>query len=88
MSEEILRVMLSELGTVRVVCKSCQAVTEIAADRLPAIFDAKRCPCCHTDFDISNRNGFKELAAALALLASMESRVGIEFVIPQPHKPV
>lgn len=85
MSEEILRVLLSDLTHVRVACKHCDAVVEVTAAR---ITDIENCPCCRKVLhdkgsDAKAGTGFFELSEALKLL-SANSRARIEFVVRQP----
>src|SRR5436853_624933 len=54
MAEKILKVSLSELETVRLVCKreNCGGVAEIPTARLEALVGSVQCPSCGQGFAI------------------------------------
>lgn len=88
MSEKLLRFLLSELKTVRVLCKdaACGAITEMPIGKLDAMLRAKQCACpvCGRSFlsppDVG-QNYFAMLAIAIAGLAAIKSNVEVEFVL-------
>lgn len=89
MSEHLLKVLLSELSTVRVVCKKCGAVFEMPLDRLAAAFrkTAQCCPFCGAGFHLFNPQGHAAdvlgpFAQALADLQQAQN-CDVEFVLPQ-----
>lgn len=49
MGEHIFRVLLEELQTARVRCKTCNGVTEVPLENLEAVFENSKCPCCNAD---------------------------------------
>lgn len=96
MSEKLLRfVPLSELTTVRVICKhmirvrkregevneQCGAVAEVPLERLVTITS---CPCCGNTLQIHGRRegGYRDLARLLTDLAS-DPALEIQFVLPE-----
>jgi hypothetical protein len=69
MTEEILRILLSDLSTVRIKCAKCSVVTEMALDKLAAAFEDKsRCSHCGHEFDEELRRAFKMLSNAVSKL--------------------
>ena len=95
MSEKLLKILLSELNTVRLVCQGkrqdgapCGATIEMPLDRLDSAF-AMRCACqfCGTPFAVSSPDGtakspFPELVAAFRNLNAISRNVRVEFVLP------
>lgn len=88
MSEHLLKIMLSELATVRVLCKSstCGAVIEMPLADMPRMLALGECPVCHASFRVPSSSG-PDLLAALArsiqAVQAASGRVEIQFVIPQ-----
>lgn len=86
MSEHLLRILLTELSTVRLVCKdkSCGAVTEISLEQLRTRFSDVRCPLCKAAFGDSDVGGnpFKDFAQAVRAIQSRSDHVEVEFVLP------
>ena len=87
MSEEILRVFLEDLKTLRIVCQQCGAVIELDAGVAGVKMKANECPVCHAGFSLTNGvdpsecNPFRELARVFAYLETVKSKVKIEFPI-------
>src|SRR5437870_13180410 len=91
MSETILKILLSELQTLRIVCKSCGAVVEMRVGS----FDRKgkqgemRCPGCNIEIRVGRADqnhappadALDSLADAWKKLAAMPN-VDIQFVVP------
>ena len=88
MSETLLRFLLTELKTVRVICKrkDCGAVTELPVERLEHAFREFKCPLCRAK--IRNAPGeedvFDLLGRAVRKLhePQVRERIAIEFVLP------
>lgn len=88
MPEHIMKVLLEELKTARLVCqtKDCNTVIELPLAKLQGL--PTRCPSCNVEFfdPRSNNNQseyVKELFMALHHLTFVASRVKIEFVLPE-----
>lgn len=85
MSRKLLVFLLSELVTVRLVCKQCQATAavEVPLGRLgqQAVF----CPSCRTPFGgpiAGMPNYLDELARVIAQLQHKSVPFEVEFVLP------
>lgn len=91
MSEHILKLMLSELTTVRVHCKapSCGGIVELPIGKLSTKYRGGECPLCKTEFvainDIGD-NPFFLLEKVALMFAKAEDKVEIEFVVPAREK--
>jgi hypothetical protein len=98
MSRKLLAFLLSELATVRVICKNpkCGNVTELKTSVVGKWFnDAStgevRCPTCGNVFYATTAgrdNPFLSLEHAVNDFSLIAARVGIEFVVPEPPAPV
>lgn len=85
MSEKLLKFLLSELDTVRLVCrhKGCDAIVELPMEALArSSFNAFVCPVCQNGIQPAGQNNLKALADAWKSLKSMNSFLDVEFVIP------
>jgi hypothetical protein len=88
MSEHVLKVLLSELTTVRVICGSCSAVAEMPTDKLSQLsLRDTFCPVCHMAFPRGNEaegkpDHLKRLADAIAGLKTIGQE--LEFVVRNP----
>ena len=83
MSRKLLAFLLSELNTVRILCRKCSAVAEMPlADlgRQPG----HACRFCNAPFSLPPKNPgpFAALAQAIGELQKMNSAVDVEFVLP------
>jgi hypothetical protein len=96
MPETTLKILLSELQTVRLVCqgtvggKPCRTTLEVPIERLATIANqgGRECPVCKTAFGVfpingATQDGFGPLAEAIRNLVAVKDRVVIEFTIPQ-----
>lgn len=85
MSEKFLKILLSELTTVRVVCLKCNAVTEVMAAALGHTFQDGTCPPCHQAVFMPSSqkpNPLKLLSDALwALQQQPTPTVSVEFSV-------
>lgn len=85
MSEHIIRFLLSEIKTVRVVCKKCGAVIETPIEKAgDALASGRRCRFCNNDLgdpNHPNSDPLRGLAAVAESLTSMEN-VEVHFVFP------
>jgi hypothetical protein len=94
MSRKLLAFLLSELNTVRIICKSpgCGAVIEVSFEQMRVFFQNPRCAICSQPFVLPNPSGhqatanqpneFIALGEAVARLKSNLSRADIEFILP------
>jgi hypothetical protein len=84
MSEKLIRFLLSELKTVRVLCQhpNCNTVVEVSVEDLPTKYQGAICPLCRNTIQAPQYNNLVTLGTALRGLASSEDRVKVEFVIP------
>lgn len=97
MSRELLAFLLSELRTVRILCrgskngKRCSGVVELDVSDLPSVFrHLGACPLCGESFavliastDGVAQDGFTPLSRAIQNLNAESSRFEIEFVLPK-----
>ena len=88
MSKKLLTFLLSELTTVRVICRhaGCGAITEVPIDALQTML-GNECPVCRTRFLAQapphvQQATFADLAKAINGIAANKDRVEIEFVLP------
>lgn len=85
MSRKLFAFLLSELKTVRIICKNCNVITELPIADLADKFKAPKCPSCKNSIASENENPFVLLARSLAWFAG-ENRVDVEFIIPDDGK--
>jgi uncharacterized CHY-type Zn-finger protein len=78
MSEHILRIGLSELKVVRIVCVACGAVLEVSMDKL--MRQENSCAYCQAPFGQVAKQ-FQALENAAAILESQSDKLRVEFVI-------
>jgi len=85
MSEHVLKILLSELVTVRVRCRQqgCGAIVEIPTEELDQKFHSGLCPFCRAVLQLPQNNHLAELARALRELKAAHQQVEVQFVIPQ-----
>jgi hypothetical protein len=90
MSEEILKVFLEDLKTIRFVCQHCSAIIEMDVQSLQARIQENACPLCHETFNMSGSvpsgqspkyQPLHELAKAFRYLESVKHAVKIEFPV-------
>lgn len=86
MSRKLLAFLLSELKTVRIICKhpACGVITEMPLDKLAGKLCTGQCPACQKAIASVSQdsNAFLLLAKAAQLFAARKDDVEIEFVIP------
>lgn len=90
MSEKLFKFLLSELSTVRLVCKdkSCGAITEMTLEKLRTRFSQSDpcCPVCRAEFGdpatSSTSNPLRDFAQAVRALQARQQFVEVEFVLP------
>ena len=93
-AEKILKIPLSELATIRLVCKrqNCGGVAEIPVSRLrnsPSL-DKWTCPSCNQAFSVPVIGGPGGLGGLNALGKSLNNLartadMTVEFVVPAPE---
>jgi hypothetical protein len=79
-SERILKVLLSELQTVRIICKKCAAVAEMTAKQVNGISEYN---CLGCGILISAKTPLRNLASALDGVKNSDA-VEVQFIIPEP----
>ncbi len=90
MSEHVLRVLLSELQTIRLLCQNprCGATVEFQLDRWDRIAPTGfECPVCKERFHTSSEdatNCLKLLAEAVQGFCKAKDKVKVEFIIKEP----
>lgn len=86
MSEKITRYLLSEIKTIRVVCKRCKGVVETSIENASdALSGQLTCRFCNADFekpDHSRYNPFKHLEMIAEAFEKMEPDIEVQFVFP------
>lgn len=88
MSELILRILLSEIKTVRVICRSCGAIVEVEVADIPRRFENGACPFCQVCFktlSLPESDVLGNFAKALQKLIEVDSKLGVEIVLPQDN---
>ncbi len=82
MSQKLLKLLLSELGRVRIVCRKCGSVSEIDVDNLGNVgqFYCPGCPSSGKTVIEGNQLG--ALAHALRKLRELKD-IEVEFVVPE-----
>jgi hypothetical protein len=84
MSKHLLSFLLSELETIRVICRhdSCRGIIELSIEDL-ARRQPTKCPFCNGDWDYrGDRGPLAKYADAIADLKRCEKRMAVEFVLP------
>jgi hypothetical protein len=97
MAENVLKIPLAELATVRVVCLSqnCNGAVEMPSARLTALVGGPiHCPSCNQPFaipNLANIGGLRALGMAMqnlggpgAIGGAAQPTYRVEFVIPGP----
>jgi hypothetical protein len=83
MSEKVLRFLLSELETVRLICRNCKIVIEMPTSKLADTDSGISCPTCRAFFpkgQNKEEDHLGDLARAIWGLKNLGQE--IEFVIP------
>lgn len=86
MSETVLKILLSELDAVRIVCKNqpCGGVVEVKLADLGRFYKSGNCPLCGKNVVDKDDNDLLKLAEAVRGLQAQEDDLDIEFVVRQP----
>ncbi|HZY85540.1 MAG TPA: hypothetical protein VFE78_11970 [Gemmataceae bacterium] len=89
MSEKLIRFLLSELGTIRIICHNkvhptgpeCGGIVEVPLAKLGSV---DKCPLCKEGFrgDTDSIDRFGDFALAVGRLKEQTERYGLEFVLP------
>jgi hydrogenase maturation factor HypF (carbamoyltransferase family) len=90
MTEEILRILLADLATVRIKCAQCGVVTEMPIEKLIGAMDRhKHCNHCSQQFDETIRRAFHWLGTAVSELSrdSAKAQATVEFIAPATKRP-
>jgi hypothetical protein len=85
-SEYIRRILLEELTTIRIICKSCGAAHEMKIDQVRGLPHPTKCICCGLEFRGSHfgqvaEDAYDYLAAAVQSLKAIK-QCRFEFVLP------
>lgn len=87
MSETLLKILLSELDTVRVRCMAtdCKAITEVRLADVSRAFQGAKCPVCGAEFDSQSgtQSALAALARAVRNTQAAADKYQVEFVLPQ-----
>ena len=86
MSEYIRRILLDELSTIRIVCKSCGAAHEMKVEQVRSLPHPTKCVCCGFEFCSAMFGGIEPdaydmLASAIQGLKAIR-QCRFEFVLP------
>lgn len=89
MSDRVLKFLLSELKTVRIICPHCEAVAEMPIDRLATRFETERkCLGCGESYGFGDHgNPLDRLGKVIAEFFALQRNTkfpDIEFVLPDP----
>jgi hypothetical protein len=87
MSAKSLKIPLTELTTLRLICKNpgCNAILETTLENLHRLFKDFECPLCNTKFGYAKKGGpdpLKGLAHAVLELLNIQDKAAFEFVVP------
>jgi hypothetical protein len=84
MSRRLLVFLLSELATVRIICKNCHAIFELPIEKLGMRLQSPTCKVCNHDLlpPFADENAFGLLARAVSKLKDQAATVEVEFVLP------
>lgn len=91
MSETVLKIMLSELTTVRIHCQgldgqgSCPGIVEMALAKMVEKYQSQKCPLCGASIPNTSPNHLEQLGRSIEALNGQRG-LKIEFVIPQKDK--
>lgn len=80
MSETVLRILLSEIKTLRITCKNCKAVIETLPDDLYNKTNNGQCKFCNQP--LASISHIFDLARAIENLSKTEDTVTVEIVLP------
>lgn len=87
MIEEILRVNLAELTTIRIRCLGCNCTLEMPVSQV-LNYAGTQCKCCQatliTTGTSESGTPLNQLSEALGMLVAMKNSVAIEFAVRQP----
>jgi hypothetical protein len=84
MSRNLLVFLLSELDTVRVICRhaNCGVTIELPVGQLGQRFANGHCPACNQLLASGGKNAFEQLTEAVRAFKAYDKTVGVEFVLP------
>jgi hypothetical protein len=84
-SEHLLKILLSELETVRVACQKCSngAAVELSVGSMHVALDKGRCRFCGAQIHAPALDPFNNLRIALDEIRKLQD-VKVEFVLPEP----
>jgi len=89
MSETVLRILIEELTTLRIVCKRCESSIDVVILKIEP-GSKFLCPSCGGDLRraIADPDDYSRLAEAIRNIRSIKSRdeaqiKSVEFVVPQ-----
>lgn len=83
MTKKLFSFLVSELKTVRVICKNrvCGAITELPVEQVERVFQDPKCPVCGMHLS-GGEGGLALLGSALRILGASKDKVEVEFAVP------
>lgn len=87
MSETVLKILLGELKTVRILCKGkngkgCRGIVELPVEAIAELYRDQKCPLCGVDIPNTSTNHLEQLGKTLIALRDFKT-FEVEFVIPE-----
>lgn len=87
MSEKVLKMLLGEIRTIRVICQTCETVVEMPVEKLADRFSESACRFCKSEFKAPGKaDPFKELTHAFKAFEILSDSVQIELIVPEPER--
>ena len=82
-AEQICRIPIADLATIRITCKKCNRTTETTVEDASGL-PSGRCPLCNERFfdTCAGSDPFESLASAIAPIDELADKFSIEFVVP------
>ena len=90
MSEKVLRICLSELTTVRILCqgqngRSCSGIVELTIEAMVETYKDQKCPLCGSNITNTSPNYLECLGRSILRLKE-QNGLRLEFVIKDQVK--
>jgi hypothetical protein len=89
-TEEILRILLADLATVRIKCAGCGVISEMPIGKLSTAFGTEKdCPHCHMQIAGYVLTSLCDLSRAIGELLDKRSQdqIAVEFVATVAKRP-
>ena len=92
MSETVLKILIDELGLIRIICEKCGATIELPIERLGRnnAIQSLACPAgCAGPYRLPQSHQSDPLATFADAVQALKMAKGcrIELILPQPAKP-